>query len=571
MKFFRDLKLQIKVLLMCVTPLLLMCLVAIVINNTVVKDSLVNSTKQELRATAKAVLAAYDQNTGDYFENAAGHLWKGSYNVSLSSAFVDDIQEKTGMAVTFFYGDKRLVTSLRDQKGERITGTKAGDFLVKNVLQDGNEVFTNRVLVEDEFYYGYYVPVRQNITGEVIGMVFAGMPVAALSASINMITTVFAAAIVIIVLFTVIVGTLVSGSIAKNIQSSMNVVQQISEGNLQVQIPENALNRKDEVGALSMSTKKLVDNLSGMLGMIADNTMTLNASSEEMNAAAGQASSAVNNINDNLQSVLTGVETQAENVMSIRQNIENIDSNIEATLIEVDELSDAADKMLKAGNDVGAAFHHLEASNKDVLKEIENIQNQTMQTNQSVEMINRAVALIADIADQTNLLSLNASIEAARAGEAGRGFGVVAEEIGALANQSNQASAEISQMIDQLSQNSELTIEIMDAVQKAINDQSQSVTNTAEIFGQVQGHITRVASGVEVIRESTKKLGKDADSIAHDIKNLSDIAENSEDTVKSVITYSDEVQSTVNGVHDMSTEVSSSANDMAGVISKFRV
>ena len=74
MRLLSNLKLQYKVLIIAILPVLLMCVISIVINNTVVKDKLLETTKWELRATAKSVLAAYDQNTGDYFENAAGDV-----------------------------------------------------------------------------------------------------------------------------------------------------------------------------------------------------------------------------------------------------------------------------------------------------------------------------------------------------------------------------------------------------------------------------------------------------------------------------------------------------------------
>ena len=125
MRFFHNLKLQYKVILMAVIPVIIMCMVAFIISDTVIKEKLLDDAKQELSATAKAVLAAHDQNTGDHFENAARDLWKGSYNVSLSSSFIDDIQEKTGVEITFFYGDERLVTSLKDKDGNRIVGSRA--------------------------------------------------------------------------------------------------------------------------------------------------------------------------------------------------------------------------------------------------------------------------------------------------------------------------------------------------------------------------------------------------------------------------------------------------------------
>lgn len=571
MKLVKNLKLQYKVILMAVIPVLIMCIVSILISNTVVKNKFLDDTKQELRATAKAVLAAYNQNTGDYFENSAGDIWKGAYNVSLSTPFIQDIYEKTGVEVTFFYGDKRLVTSLKDKNGDSITGSRAGEFLVKNVLTDGNDVFTNRVLVEDTFYFGYYIPVYQNNSDEIIGMIFAGMPVSEVYASLDFISMVYAVSIVVILLLTTVVCSIVARSIAKNIHDSMNAVVQVSEGNLCVGISNHAIERTDEVGELSRSTKKLVDNLSSLIGLITNDTMTLNASSEEMNAVATRANDAMNSINADLQNVLEGAATQSSSANNIRNNIDNINAHVENTLTKAAELSKASDEMKSVGNSVDNALKMLDKSNSEVLLQLENIQNQTLQTNESVEKIMDAVTIISDIADETNLLALNASIEAARAGDAGRGFAVVAEEISKLANQSNEASAQISGIVKLLGENSALTVNIMNDVHNAIGDQTKNVNQTVEIFSTVKEHIEKVASGIDVITDETSRLEAETEYIANDIKNLSAIAASNEETVKGTISSSDDVLNTVKCVADMSVEVSDSATEMAEVVARFNM
>lgn len=571
MRLLSNLKLQYKVLIIAILPVLLMCVISIVINNTVVKDKLLETTKWELRATAKSVLAAYDQNTGDYFENAVGDLWKGSYNVSLSQNFIDDLADKTGMSVTFFYGDKRLVTSLKDKDGNRLLGSKAGEILVKNVLEDGNDVFTNRVQVEDVMYYGYYIPVHQNNSNEVIGMIFAGMPVSQVSGSIDFITQVFVIAIAAILLLTIVLCTLASRGIAVTIQDSMGVVRTMSDGNLGVEIDGKALNRKDEVGALSQSTRLLRDNLSVMIGSISENTVKLNTSSRKMNAMAGQANDAMENIKDNLDNVLEGAATQSDSAHNINQNIVNINGMISETLGEVERLADSSKQMISAGENVDSSLGQLKNNNDEVLHAIEAIRTQTIHTNESVEKIMKAVTFISDIAEETNLLSLNASIEAARAGESGRGFAVVADQISKLAEQSNRASGEISDIVSLLSQNSGQTVETMNEVQTVINAQTKSMAETTDIFADMKNHINVVTDGVKVIRDSSNQLGVETELIKKDIESLNSIAKSNKETVQGTLEFSNEVIDVVSNVNTISVEVAAYADEMTEAVSQFKM
>ena len=146
-KIFENWKLKYKILFVALLPILAVCIAVIIINNTVIKNALLSKTKNELQATAEALHTAYNQNSGEYFRNDSGEIWKGTYNVSLSLKLVVEMSEKTGSSLTFFYGDERIVTSLKDKKGDYILGSKAGDYVKKNVLQKGNDVFSSRVSV----------------------------------------------------------------------------------------------------------------------------------------------------------------------------------------------------------------------------------------------------------------------------------------------------------------------------------------------------------------------------------------------------------------------------------------
>lgn len=569
-KIFENWKLKYKILFVALLPILAVCIAVIIINNTVIKNALLSKTKNELKATAEALHTAYNQNSGEYFRNDSGEIWKGTYNVSLSQKLVVEMSEKTGSSLTFFYGDERIVTSLKDKKGDYILGSKAGDYVKKNVLQKGDDVFSNRVSVEGTMYYGYYIPVKQNNSDDVIGMIFAGMPVKTVDKTINLVSGLLFFVLGIVLILTIFVCFIASKGIAAAIEDSVLVVQKMASGNLGVNINEKNLNRKDEVGKLSASTKSLQESLYNMIGSISENTSRLDSSSKDMSNVAGQASDAMSSISENLKSVLSSAKNQAEVTGSVTENVNNINHMLGNTGDEVDGLSDAATDMLKSGREVDNSLKDLYNSNEGVLDAIERIRKQTSETDISVEKIKEAVNLIASIAEETNLLSLNASIEAARAGESGKGFAVVAVEISKLADQSNAASADIEKMIMNLGVNSEKTISTMETVQDAINRQSEDMNNTRKIFEKVKGCIKSVAEGVTNIREATERLEGETSCIADDINNLNLQAETNMQNIEETLKAGEDVLKIVKDVSKMSMTVSTAANDMSDSVERFK-
>src|SRR5690606_33235105 len=95
-----------------------------------------------------------------------------------------------------------------------------------------------------------------------------------------------------------------------------------------------------------------------------------------------------------------------------------------------------------------------------------------LRTNDSAKKISQASQVIANIAGQTNLLALNAAIEAARAGEAGRGFSVVAEEIRKLAEESENSTKIIDEIVEDLQQNAANAVDMVEKVSMIVAEQA---------------------------------------------------------------------------------------------------
>ena len=165
-----------KMLLSSLVPIGVLGIIIVLLSMTYLRKSIVNQVEQSLRGTASATLAAYDQNSGSYIVAENGDIWKGGYNISSSDKLLDTIKEKSGMDVTFFYGTKRIMTSITDKNGDRILGSPAGAKIEEVVLKNGQEYFSKNVSIDGVLYFGYYVPVFQgDDTSAPIGMVFAGI------------------------------------------------------------------------------------------------------------------------------------------------------------------------------------------------------------------------------------------------------------------------------------------------------------------------------------------------------------------------------------------------------------
>ena len=247
---------QKKILSMTIGPVVLLGLLSIFFMLTTVRSSMMEEIEEGLKGTAAATLAAYDQNTGDYMESSNGDIWKGSYNISRSESLVDRIRDNTGMDVTFFYGDRRIMTSAVDSNGDRILNSPAGDRIVEKVLQNGEEYFSSAVSLDGVMNYGYFMPVYQNNSAEIIGMVFVGTNKEDKDAVVNGMIFGIGAAVCVAMILCMGVGLKLATSISRNIKKSIGIMGKVAEGDLTVWVDDKMLKRKDEIGDLSRGYRK---------------------------------------------------------------------------------------------------------------------------------------------------------------------------------------------------------------------------------------------------------------------------------------------------------------------------
>jgi methyl-accepting chemotaxis protein len=140
------------------------------------------------------------------------------------------------------------------------------------------------------------------------------------------------------------------------------------------------------------------------------------------------------------------------------------------------------------------------------------------------QKIGEIVTLISNIASQTNLLALNATIEAARAGEAGKGFAVVASEVKSLANQTAQATQDITQQIGQIQDMTQAAVDGVRAISAVIREMGGITTGIAAAVEQQGAATSEIARNVQEVATAANQISASITDVSAAVDQSSEVA-----------------------------------------------
>ena len=561
-----------KILSVAVLPVLLLGIVTIVITLTQVKSSLINEVKESLSGTAATTLAAYNQHSGSYLRADNKDVWKGGYNISKSESLLDNIKEESGMDVTFFYGNERIMTSAKDRDGNRILGSPAGEIIVEKVLKGGENYFSSSVSLDGTLNYGYYIPIYQKGTdSEPIGMIFAGVDKQAKDNTINGIILMVLLSVIFVMAACIVIAVIMSVSITRSLQKGISKVQKVADGELGSPIEEKLLKRNDEVGDLAKAIDTLQKTLQNIVSKIAQSTDNIKMAANELGVTAKDTNYTMKQVEDAVSSISENITEQAKSTKTTTDNIVLMGDQIGRTSEEVGLLNQNADVMRKSSEQASYTIQQLRQINDKVKESINTITRQTNLTNESAQKIQAAIGIISSIAEETNLLSLNASIEAARAGESGRGFAVVASQIQKLAEQSNSSSCEIEEITNTLISNSDEAVEIMRQVHEIIDSQSQNMSDTENIVSKVMDGINTSLEKIEKIEYATEQLESSRNRIVETVEGLSDIAEQNAASTEETFAQTSQVSNTFEQIEAKADQLKQIADELSDIMQHFQL
>lgn len=566
-----------KLTLMCALPIICTDVILSVYAINALQNGMKEKVIDALALLCQSVSASFDAlDPGDYVMKGDS-VYKGDYDIAAHEEVIDSFTAGKEAAVTLFYGDVRVATSLFNKSGERILGTRAADIVVEKVLKAGEDYSADSITINDENYYAYYMPVR-NSGGAVVGMVFAGQPSKDVDTTIRDKTIVIVVISIAILLAALLICMFLIKRMAAIIVRTGGMLVNISDGNLKLELSDRikksgaaAKDRSDEIGVMVSSIYRLVDKLQGMVGNIKKRTDNVMKSSNSMESMASQTSTAANEISHAVGDITRGAVTQAEDIESATAEVTAIGSMIEKIVNGVQELDEISMSMKEADNESRQIINELGIYNDRTLDAFRKIDVSVHTTNESVEKIRDFIDMITEIASEINMLSLNANIEAARAGEAGRGFAVVASQISKLSENTDNAAREIRDIISRLTADSGASVEIMEEVGEIIAQQKKKLEETQGKFADVSRGIEASIMETKEIYEQTRECDEARVKVVGVIQDLSAVAEENTASIEGTNASMQELNATIGLLADMAKDLKEIADELECDVAFFKI
>ncbi|AVQ38816.1 methyl-accepting chemotaxis protein [Clostridium botulinum] len=354
--------------------------------------------------------------------------------------------------------------------------------------------------------------------------------------------------VICIIVFSIVIGiilvTLISKNLQKSVKELIKYLDKLSKGDFREPIPDNLLNRKDEVGEIANSLSNVYENIL----YIEKNTFeemdksiefieSITSSIEELNFKIQNTFAATEQLSASMEE--TGASTEEMNATSgeIGMEIQKISNNA----LSIDENSE---KILEKSEKLKKGFLESKKQVRYMKENIDEDMKKAIEKSKVIEEIDVLSETVLGITSQTNLLALNAAIEAARAGEAGKGFAVVAEEIKKLAEESKKATIEIQEVtkivieaVENLKINSKRLMTFVDEyIRKAYDEMknlSDEYKNDADYY---RDFCNNLRNTTEQLLQSTKNFEEVINNVTkatnEGVEGITNVAENSEEIAR---------------------------------------
>ncbi len=309
----------------------------------------------------------------------------------------------------------------------------------------------------------------------------------------------------------------ISRMIKDPLKKCVTLAQGIEGGDLTGSID---IDQEDETGVLAGALKHMSVTLNKMVGQINSSVINVSSSANEVSATSGQ--------------IATGIDAQVQQIEQSAAATTEMSQSIMEVARNAGDASSAAKESVDVANEGKSVVDDTVSGMTSIAKYVETSAGTIAKLGESSQQIGDIISVINEIADQTNLLALNAAIEAARAGEQGRGFAVVADEVRKLAERTGHATREISEMIKQIQNDTEASVESMQEGQKKAEEGVDLAEKSRESLDRIVHASETCLDMVRSIAAATEEQSATIEEVSTTMENIADVSRMSQDAINQI-------------------------------------
>ena len=328
---------------------------------------------------------------------------------------------------------------------------------------------------------------------------------------------------------------------------------------------------KDEIGELSSSFDLFIGKLHSIIKEIYSATNTISVSSEELTMATKTTVQSLETISGTVEEIASSTSDGASVAEETSAHLAEVAKFTEATALATKKTTVNSKKAKEAAEDGSIKISEIVSSIIDIADSSKQVSLIINELDLSSKKIGDIIQIITGISAQTNLLALNAAIEAARAGEAGRGFTVVADEIRKLADESNSAAEQISELIKENQLKSASAVNSVNQVEGKVSLGVNKASEVGQIIQNIIENIKYIVSEIEEIDKSTdtqvqgtEEMESTINTIAVNSGEIAAGTENISSSIEEQLGIMNEVEKTTESLSDM-------AKNLRGLVSGFKI
>lgn len=429
---------------------------------------------------------------------------------------------------------------------------------------------------------GYYIYEGQNVTVSYIHIPETDwvLGVNALDTElykdVNKTTRQYAISAIVILVVISILLYFVAAVFTKPIEQMSSIVSRIGDLDFTIDINDKkfrkVVKKKDEIGDMAKSVEHMITVVKDRVLEIKDSSGMVTEAAAQLKAITTDITEKANDTSATTEELSAGMEETTATTDIITSNVKTVQDNVASIKGQIEQSTEFTQEIRKRAEAMKEDSAKSEAHTRNTFDEIKKRGSIAMEQSKATEKINEFTSVIMDIADQTSLLALNASIEAARAGEAGRGFGVVADEIGNLAQQSSDTVAKITEIVASVN-------EAVRNITQCLSDSQNFVENNVykdyegifKIIDSYSNDAGSIYQTMNDIDQNTQELYQAMQSMTESIMGINQTVQESAIGVSDIAQRNNDIGALTAKSNDMVNETNDIADQLKTSISVFRL